>query len=250
MFFSTFFYIATSFVFAACVPMKKCNTDQTTRIADYLIQNTLGGADGFTGSQCLAVDSSETDPISFGASWSWDYSDAGKHTVKSYSNAVRLQDAPIPVTKITSMPSSWSWEYSGEGVVADVTYDLLFSPTPKPAQHQDNLFEIMIWLGQLGDMFPLSYPGSVAEHVTVAGRSWLLYRGIINTNQNVISFIRMDGDIKDYQADINEFVKHCIDKEHLPTDYYMLAIGGGSEAVTGKNAYFQTKSYSVKINQG
>lgn len=61
------------------------------------------------------------------------------------------------------MPSSWSWSYSGDGLIADVAYDMFTSSSAGG----DEEFEIMVWLGALGGAGPISsMSNSLASNIS------------------------------------------------------------------------------------
>lgn len=83
--------------------------------------------------------------------------------------------------------------------------------------------------------------------VTLAGRSWKLYKGSNGVNQ-VFSFLPADGKtISSFSGDIVEFVKYLTSNQGLPTSQYLISSGAGTEPTEGSNAKFTTTSYSLVI---
>ncbi|OLL23217.1 Xyloglucan-specific endo-beta-1,4-glucanase A [Neolecta irregularis DAH-3] len=197
--------------------------------------NNLWGENGFSGTQCITADNSQTSPISWASNWNWT---GGPRFVKSYANSKVTTNLPILVSNIHSIKSSWSWSYSETDIVADVAYDLFLGP--KSDSKYD--FEIMIWLAGFGEMGPLG--SSIDKNITLAGHSWTLFYG--KSDHTVYSFVREGNDIPVFEEDIYGFVKHLVTNGALPSNYYLVYLGAGTEAISG-NAYFQTTSYTASI---
>lgn len=103
------------------------------------------------GSQCSQINSLNGNTISWSTTWSW----ANTPTqVKSYTNVITgIAKKKLSVYK--SIPTAWKWGYTGTGLRANVAYDMFIGSSPNGA----NTFEVMVWLGLLGDVSPLSANG-------------------------------------------------------------------------------------------
>jgi len=77
------------------------------------------------------------------------------------------------ISSVSSLPSTWNWSYSGNGMVANVAYDLFTSSTATGSAQ----YEVMIWLAALGGAGPISSTGGPIATVNLAGKSWKLYKG-------------------------------------------------------------------------
>ncbi|KAM3420685.1 hypothetical protein BST61_g3939 [Cercospora zeina] len=211
----------------------------------YTVYNNLWGAEGASGSQCFGVDKASGTEIAWHATWTWA---RGSGRVKSYPNAV-VKYTPNKLATLNSMKSNWSWKYSGTDLVTNVAYDLFTSSSPTAT----NEYEIMVWLAAFGGAGPISAnygsdgkPVPIAT-VTLAGRSWKLYKGSNGVNQ-VFSFLPANGsNIDNFSGDIVEFVKYLTSKQGLPSSQYLISSGAGTEPTSGKDAKFTTSSYSLVI---
>ncbi|PIA92914.1 Endoglucanase cel12C [Cercospora beticola] len=222
-----------------------CGQWDSVQTGTYTVYNNLWGASGVAGSQCFGVDKVSGTNIAWHATWTWARGSGG---VKTYPNAV-VNYTPNKLSTLKTMKSNWSWSYSGSNLVANVAYDLFTSSSPTAT----NEYEIMIWLAAYGGAGPISAsygadgnPVPIAT-VTLAGKSWKLYKGSNGVNQ-VFSFLPADGKIiSSFSGDIVEFVKYLTSKQGLPTSQYLISSGAGTEPTEGSNAKFTTSSYSLVI---
>ena len=160
---------------ASPTPVQKradaCGQWDTVETGGYTVYNNLWGQDAAdSGSQCFGVDGLDGNSLSWHAGWSWSGGQGRKSMlplcyeqgdtehffpeVKSYPNVVldSSRDSGKQISAISSMDSSWSWSYTGNGIIADVAYDLFTSSTADGSEE----FEIMVWLAALGGAGPIS----------------------------------------------------------------------------------------------
>ncbi|OLL23499.1 putative xyloglucan-specific endo-beta-1,4-glucanase A [Neolecta irregularis DAH-3] len=246
LFLSIFLPVVTSFVLGRRDSRRICDQQGRAYVGKYILYNNLWNANGYEGSQCLEAPSSQANPTSWSSNWNWKfYGDPEKdNQVKSFSN-VYLQGLPKDISTIQSIPSTWSWSYSGNSVRADVAYDLFLG------QHSDSRpdVEIMIWVGALGGVLPISN-GDKAVNLDLEGINWSLYHGITDFNgftTQVYSFVANSGQLRDFKGDINQFITHLKNEGYFSSKYYLHTLDAGTEAFSGENAIFDTSVYSVDL---
>ncbi|PSN75431.1 endoglucanase A precursor [Corynespora cassiicola Philippines] len=238
--FATLLSLASAAGLAVASPVEKradfCGQWDNQVNGPYTTYNNLWGRDQATsGSQCTGVDSYSGNTIRWHTSWSWA---GGAGHVKSYANVVtRLQQRAL--SSISRLPSTWSWTYTGNGLIANVAYDLFTSSTATGSPE----YEIMIWLGSLGGAGPISATGSPIATVTLAGRSWRLYNGR-NGQMNVFSFVATSN-VASFSGDLNDFVKYLTSNQGMPSSQILTSAGAGTEPFEGSNAVFTTTAYTL-----
>jgi len=208
-----------------------------------LCQNLWGELEG-VGSQSSTLNGNAGNSVSWSTTWNWANN---PNDVKSYANIMSNTALGVQLSNIASAPTSWSWAYEteSEGIRADVSYDMWFGVAQSggPATTASS-YEIMIWLSGLGGIQPV---GSVIKsNITIAGYQWNLWNGP-NQNWEVFSFETANGDITDFNVDLNEFFTYLTENENVSPSQYVQAIQTGTEPFTG-NAVLVTSSYSVAIN--
>ncbi|KAK1976012.1 family 12 glycosyl hydrolase [Colletotrichum cereale] len=204
----------------------------------YTVYNNLWGASSGTGSQCTTLTGLSGGSLQWSTTWSWS---GGPYNVKSYANAV-VNVSKKALSAINSIPSTWNWSYSGNGLVANVAYDLFTSSTASgPAQ-----YEIMIWLGALGGAGPISATGSPVARPTVAGRAWNLYKGT-NGQMTVFSFVA-PSNVQSFSGDLKAFAAYLVASQGLPASQILQSVGAGTEPFVGSNAKFTTTAYTASLS--
>uniref|UniRef100_A0A0W0FVV1 Putative endocellulase n=1 Tax=Moniliophthora roreri TaxID=221103 RepID=A0A0W0FVV1_MONRR len=207
-----------------------------------LCQNLWGRQAG-VGSQNSTLIRADGNIVSWSTKYTWQN---GPNSVKSYANAESTVAKGVQLQDVVSAPTTWSWNYESqsEGIRADVAYDIWTGvpPTGTPASANSS-FEIMIWLSGLGGIQPVGSP--VTTGVSLVGHTWDLWRGP-NTNWEVLSFVAKDGEIKDFNVDLNDFFKYIIDNQSVEPTQYIQSIQAGTEPFTGQ-ANLITSNYSVAI---
>ena len=110
----------------------------------------------------------------FSATWNWA---ASPQKVHSYPN-VQLNDRaiPLPVNRLGALNVDVDWTLvegtynegkkgtkalKETGVVANVAFDFFLDPNPiKANSTTEPAYEIMIWIGRVGDIHPIGYSSS------------------------------------------------------------------------------------------
>ncbi|KAF8554493.1 glycoside hydrolase family 12 protein [Imleria badia] len=222
-----------------------CGKFDSLSYGSYSLLNNLWGMDNTTtGEQCSTLKSVRDQSVKWFTQWTWA---EGGHDIKSFSNIQLDEGINQQLSAISSMP--WSLTSSGSDlVVADVAYDLFTSYSPGGS----NVCEVMIWLANL-NAGPISYNYNqyglavpVATNLDLAGHAWNLYLGTNGYNK-VVSFLPVDGDIKDFSGDIYQFFTYLIDNQYISSWEYLVTAQAGSEATSG-SATFTTKAYSLTVN--
>ncbi|THV06229.1 endocellulase [Dendrothele bispora CBS 962.96] len=211
---------------------------------NYNLCANLWGRQAGVGGQNSTLVSTNGNNVAWNTVWNWAN---GPNSVKSYSNVESTVAKGIQLANIKSAPTTWTWEYASQssGIRADVAYDIWTGvPQSGTAASSASSYEIMIWLSGLGGIQPVGSP--VATNITVAGHRFDLWRGP-NTNWQVLSFKTAEGDINDFNVDLNEFFQYIVQNEGVASTQFVQSIQAGTEPFTG-SANLVTSNYSVSIN--
>ncbi|KAG9312193.1 glycoside hydrolase family 12 protein [Chiua virens] len=223
-----------------------------------LCNNQWGIADG-TGNQTATLISTSGNDISWSTTWTWADNENdvktcknpfvtlhGCLTLQADTNVESTTAKGMMLSGITSAPTVWNWEYVTESsdIRADVSYDIWIGTTADGAQASStSSYEIMIWLSGLGGIQPV---GSLqTSDVSIAGYTWDVWEGP-NSSWETISFVSQDGNINDFNVDLNEFFTWIIENEGVSSSLYLQAIESGTEPFTG-SAELMVNSYSVSV---
>jgi xyloglucan-specific endo-beta-1,4-glucanase len=211
----------------------------------YGILNNLWGKDTATGgSQCTYYNGpSSSGGIAFSSDWTWQ---GDPNTVKTYIYAGRDFERKR-LSEIQRLPTSVQWSYNVTNMRANVAYDIFTHPD-KDHVNYNGEYELMIWLGVYGGIWPIteSPTGSPVTRVTIAGYSWDLYTGW-NGEMRVYSFLPANGPITSFSADVKEFFNYLIQNYNLPASQYMLIYQFGTEAFTGGPTYFNVPRFQAEV---
>lgn len=138
-----------------------------------------------------------------------------------------------------------SLRYTGNGIVANVAYDIFTGSTPS-TDFSSHEYEFMIWLAALGGAGPISSTGSPIATVQLSGVSWKLYSGP-NGNMKVFSFVA-ESLQESFKGDLTDFTSYLIANQGVSGNQLLQGVGAGTEPFLGNNAVFTTSKYSVSIN--
>ncbi|RDB30199.1 Xyloglucan-specific endo-beta-1,4-glucanase A [Hypsizygus marmoreus] len=209
-----------------------------------LCQNLWGAGSG-VGSQSSTLVSSSSSTVSWSTNYTWAN---GPNAVKSYANVESTGAKGVQLQNVASAPTTWAWTYQTQssGIRADVAYDIWTGvPSSGNPASSASSFEIMIWLSGLGGIQPVG--SQITSGISVAGHTWNLWRGP-NANWQVLSFVSAQGDIKNFNADLNEFFKYIIANQGVAPTQFIQSIQAGTEPFVG-TANLVTSSYSVSIQR-
>ncbi|KIJ49412.1 glycoside hydrolase family 12 protein [Sphaerobolus stellatus SS14] len=208
-----------------------------------LCQNLWGESAG-VGSQNSTLISTTGNAISWSTAWTWANN---QNNVKSYANVQSTTAQGVQLSAITSAPTAWSWSYRTQsaGIRADVSYDIWLgkASSGSPATSASS-YEIMIWLSGKGGIQPVG--SQILSGLQIAGQTWNLWKGP-NANWEVLSFVSANGDITNFNADLNDFFKYLVSSQGVASSQFVQAIQTGTEPFTG-SAILDIASYSVAIN--
>ncbi|KAF4125140.1 xyloglucan-specific endo-beta-1,4-glucanase [Geosmithia morbida] len=207
----------------------------------YYFNNNQWGRDEGAGNQTLYVDRVEDTGVAWHVDWTWE---GGENSVKSYPYSGReMPDEKRLVKDIGSIPTKVAWDYSGKNIRANVAYDLFTAADPN-RDISGGDYELMIWLGNLGNVHPI---GSNKGGVKVAGRTWALFVGN-NGNMKVYSFVAPDT-VKSFDANLMPFFDYITNHYDFPAgDQYLTTLQFGTEPFTGSNATFTTSNWEGHIS--
>ncbi|KAL5477021.1 hypothetical protein ACEPAI_3208 [Sanghuangporus weigelae] len=204
----------------------------------------LWGAHAGVGNQNSTLISATSDTVSWETVWTWANNE---NSVKSYANVESLTARGVQLSNIVSAPTSWSWTYKTQssGIRADVSYDIWLGPASSgtPASSA-SAYEIMIWLSGKGGIQPVG--SQTTTGISLAGHDWNLWKGP-NSNWQVLSFVSADGDITEFEADLNEFFEYLVSNHGVSSSQFLQSIQTGTEPFTG-SADLLTNSYSVSVS--
>ncbi|KAI0072211.1 endocellulase [Panus rudis PR-1116 ss-1] len=207
-----------------------------------LCQNQWGAFAG-VGSQNSTLLSASGNSISWETKWTWAN---GPNNVKTYANVLHNTAKGVQLQNIASAPSSWQWTYvtESQGIRADVSYDIWLGQAQSgdPATSASS-YEIMIWLSGLGGIQPVG--SQILSNVQIAGHSWNLWKGP-NANWQVLSFVSANGEIRDFNVDLNDFFQYLTKNQGVASTQFVQAIQTGTEPFVGA-ADLLTQNFSVAI---
>ncbi|KAF2014677.1 glycoside hydrolase family 12 protein [Aaosphaeria arxii CBS 175.79] len=196
----------------------------------YEVLNNLWGKDSATsGSQCTYYEGTSGSGIN--------YVYAGRQLTKGNT-----------IAKIKTMPTQIDWSYNTtNNVRANVAYDIFTASDPNHVNSSGD-YELMIWLGREGGVWPISQGGSPIATVTIAGYSFDIYFGY-NGSMKVYSFVRSSSnDITSFKADVKLFFNYLVSNQQFPASSQNLIVYQvGTEAFTGGPTKFSVSSFSASI---
>ncbi|KAH7309859.1 endoglucanase [Stachybotrys elegans] len=201
----------------------------------YEFNNNVWGSGFGQGSQCTYVDRVEYGGVAWRSTWSWS---GGQDNVKAYPYSGRQLPQKRIVNQISSLPSTASWSYSGSNIRANVAYDLFTASDPNHATHSGD-YELMIWLGRIGSIWPI---GSSVGYVTVEGVQWELFIGM-NGSMRVYSFVAPQ-QRNYFSGDLRRYFDYVRDQHGFPANnQYLLTYQFGTEPFTGNSATFTCSNF-------
>ncbi|KAI0330513.1 concanavalin A-like lectin/glucanase [Cubamyces sp. BRFM 1775] len=215
-----------------------------TAAGAYTLCQNLWGADTGVGSQTTTLLSFSGNSVSWSTTYQWSQS---PDNVKSYPNVGHNTAKGMQLQDIVTAPTSWQWTYqsASSDLRADVSYDI-WTGVPQsgdPASAASS-YEIMIWLSNRGGVGGIG--NVVAPNIQIGGHTWNLKYGP-NSNWNVFSFITAEGDITNFDADLNDFFQYLINNQGVAKTQYLQGIQTGTEPFTG-SADLVINNFSVSVS--
>jgi len=218
-----------------------CGQEEGYSASGYRVQNNLWGKGSATsGSQCTGVKSISSSGAKWSTTWEW-Y--GGNDNVKSYSYSAREGFSKRPVSQISSMSTSASWSMNNGAARCDVAYDIFTAADPNHSTDSGD-YELMIWLGRYGDVYPI---GSKKYSANLAGHTWEVWVGY-NGAMKVFSYIA-PSPVTSFSADVKAFFNHMTSVEAFPaSSQNLITFQFGTEAFTGSKTTFDVSNWSANIN--
>ncbi|KAF6804687.1 glycosyl transferase [Colletotrichum sojae] len=225
--------------------------------------------DGF---QCVSVDQSVP---AFDASWSWEENPENVHSFPH----VRFNSTKLPtrvdaiktlrlatkwtMTKGTpssadSAPRDFSastWEESKDdlrGVVANAAWDFFVDKNKSRTYNPvDAEAEIMIWLGKVGNPYPLM-GDSILTNMTVGGTEFSLWYDTNQRDQKVFTWVTRDGsDVNEFDADVAPLFKYVLESGEIDKESWLGLVEFGSEAWhSPDNITFSAANFAMELDNG
>lgn len=118
-----------------------CNQFDYHSSDGYYVNNNAWGAAAGQGGQCTYIDSISDIGVAWHTSWSWSGND---YNVKAYPHAGRELSVKSLVSDITRLATKAEWQYSGDGIRANVAYDMFTVADPNHDGSSGD-YEVMIW---------------------------------------------------------------------------------------------------------
>jgi len=206
----------------------------------YEFNNNMWGKNSGSGNQCTLVFNTAGGGVSWQVDWTWS---GGQDNVKAYPYSGRQMSDKKLVSQIGSLPSSAKWTYQGGNIRANVAYDL-FTAADRNHATSSGDYELMIWLGRLGNVYPI---GQNVGNVNVAGQQWELWEGY-NGAMHVYSFVAPQ-QRNDFSADLKAFFNYLQQNKGFPaSSQYLITNQFGTEPFTGGPATFQVQNWNAQIN--
>ncbi|KAI0642890.1 concanavalin A-like lectin/glucanase domain-containing protein [Trametes meyenii] len=222
---------------------KTLQGNDCTAAGAYTLCQNLWGANTGVGSQSTTLLSTNGNSVSWSTTYQWSQS---PDNVKSYPNVYHNTAKGMQLQDIVTAPTNWQWYYQSASpdLRADVSYDIWFgAPQSGDPASAASSYEIMIWLSQRGGVGGIG--NVVAQNLQIGGHTWTLKHGP-NSNWDVFSFITAEGDITNFNADLNDFFQYLINAQGVAKTQFIQAIQVGTEPFTG-NADLVITNFDVGV---
>ncbi|KAK1635909.1 concanavalin A-like lectin/glucanase domain-containing protein [Colletotrichum phormii] len=222
------------------------------------------------GSSCVSVDQSVP---AFDANWNWE---EDKNNVHSFPH-VRFNSTKLP-TKLSAiktmrLATQWTmrkgnpendpprdfaattWAESKaelEGVVANAAWDFFVDKNKTKTYNPiDSEAEIMIWLGKVGNPYPLM-GDSILTNITLGSTEFSLWFDANQRDQKVFTWVTRNGsDVTQFDEDITPLLKFVLDSGEIDSDSWLGLVEFGSEAWhSPENITFSAAHFSMDLDNG
>ncbi|KAF6829120.1 glycosyl transferase [Colletotrichum plurivorum] len=211
----------------------------------------------------------------FDASWSWEENPENVHSFPH----VRFNSTKLPTrvdaiktlrlaTKWTmskgtpssadSAPRDFSastWEESKadlSGVVANAAWDFFVDKNKSRTYNPvDAEAEIMIWLGKVGNPYPLM-GDSILTNMTVGGTEFSLWYDTNQRDQKVFTWVTRDGsDVNEFDADVAPLFKYVLESGEIDKESWLGLVEFGSETWhSPDNITFSAANFAMELDNG
>ncbi|KAK2038451.1 concanavalin A-like lectin/glucanase [Colletotrichum somersetense] len=246
-----------------------CGQDSkyTSKDTNFIFQSNAWNPVG-DGASCVFVDESVP---AFDANWNWE---ENKNNVHSFPH-VRFNSTQLPVqlSAIDSMrlavdwtmrkgnpesdpprdfsAAAWSENKVGlDDVVSNAAWDFFVDRNKSRTYNPiDAEAEIMIWLGRVGNPYPLM-GDSVLTNITLGSTEFSLWYDTNGRGQKVFTWVTSDGsDVNQFDEDITPLLKYVLDSGEIDDESWLGLVEFGSEAWhSPENVTFSAAHFSMELN--
>ncbi|ROV97272.1 hypothetical protein VSDG_04789 [Cytospora chrysosperma] len=227
--------------------------------------------DGF---QCLSViNASSSTSSGFDATWSWPVDTVSVH---SYPHVTFSSGhLPASLSNISSLRLAAEWAYSpgsistandpsrrvgvdasgltDVGTIANIAFDMFMDPDADNATSATAAkFEMMIWIGQIGQPQPLGFSSKNATCYTqqVGSFNFTLYTGQNSRGTSVFTWVS-PADQTSFDEDIAPLLQYLWRNELVSADARLGLVQFGSEAYhSGNNVTFSAADFNMDVWMG
>ncbi|TQN66157.1 Endoglucanase cel12A [Colletotrichum shisoi] len=241
----------------------------TSEDAQFIFQSNAWNPVG-DGSSCVSVDQAIP---AFDATWSWE---EDKNNVHSFPH-VRFNSTKLPTklsdiktmrltadwtmrktTSVNDPPRDFSasaWSENKEeldGVVSNAAWDFFVDRNKSRTYNPiDSEAEIMIWLGKVGNPYPLM-GDSILTNITLGSTEFSLWYETNQREQKVFTWVTRDGaDVTQFDEDITPLLKFVLESGEIDEDSWLGLVEFGSEAWhSPENVTFSAAHFSMELDNG
>lgn len=226
-------------------------------VSDYTFSTNEWGDDG-SGGQCISVSS---DDSVFNATWQWSKNPTVVH---SFPN-IRLNSTLLPIQlsdlAALEIAASWSMAPSSSNVqdlaaidaAANVVVDMFLDPDPTKANSTTlPKYEVMVWIGSLGDKRPIGFSSSIKHPPTFSlnSSSFILYSGANDNGQFVYSWWS-PVNLSNFNQDISPLLHFLWRHDYISESNYLGTVQFGTETFhSTSNVTFSARDYRLNVAAG
>ncbi|KAI8165069.1 hypothetical protein K4K49_008429 [Colletotrichum sp. SAR 10_70] len=247
-----------------------CGKDKfTSEDTNYIFQSNAWApvGDGF---QCVSIDQATP---AFDATWSWDENPENVHSFPH----VRFNSTKLPTRldaiKTFRLATSWTmtagnpgssasrdfsttaWEDSKanlSGVVANAAWDFFVDKNKSRTYNPvDAEAEIMIWLGKVGNPYPLM-GDSILTNITLGSTEFSLWYDTNQRDQKVFTWVTRDGsDVNEFDEDVKPLFDYVLNSGEIDKESWLGLVEFGSEAWHSEdNTTFSAANFKMELDNG
>ncbi|OLN96031.1 Endoglucanase cel12A [Colletotrichum chlorophyti] len=239
----------------------------TSKDYQYIFQSNAWApvGDGF---QCVSVDESVP---AFDAFWSWEENPENVHSFPH----VRFNSTKLPtrLSAIKSMRLKTDWTMRAgnpgdspprdfaastwsenkeelDGVVANAAWDFFVDKNKSRTYNPiDAEAEIMIWLGKVGNPYPLM-GDSILTNITLGSTEFSLWYDTNQREQKVFTWVTRNGeDVNQFDEDITPLLEYVLESGEIDKESWLGLVEFGSEAWhSPENITFSAANFAMELD--